>query len=45
MNVHMKEERIGIKRKKKTGLKPFVEPKLIRRGSLKEVTFDSDIPN
>ncbi|MDD2689504.1 MAG: hypothetical protein PHT41_05100 [Candidatus Omnitrophica bacterium] len=32
-----------IKQEKKSGLKPFVEPKLIKRGSLKEVTFASEI--
>jgi len=30
-----------IKQEKKSGLKPFIEPRLIKRGSLKEVTFDS----
>ncbi|MDD2689507.1 MAG: hypothetical protein PHT41_05115 [Candidatus Omnitrophica bacterium] len=37
----MKTKREGNKAKKKLALKFFVEPRLIKRGSLKEVTFDS----
>ncbi|MDD2689506.1 MAG: hypothetical protein PHT41_05110 [Candidatus Omnitrophica bacterium] len=33
------------KQEKESGLKSFIEPRLIKRGSLKEVTFDSNIPN
>ncbi|MDD2689192.1 MAG: hypothetical protein PHT41_03465 [Candidatus Omnitrophica bacterium] len=32
-----------LKEKKRNGMKAFVEPKLMKRGSLKEITFSSDM--
>lgn len=31
------------KEKKKTEMKGFIEPRLMKRGSLKEITFSSDM--
>jgi len=41
----MKADKKITKQEKKLWGKHFVEPRLIKRGSLKEVTFDSNIPN
>ncbi|MDD5238313.1 MAG: hypothetical protein PHU96_05070 [Candidatus Omnitrophica bacterium] len=40
----MKTKKTPKQEKKSLG-KSFIEPRLIKRGSLKEVTFDSNIPN